>query len=163
MKKIKSFLQFKTYLTESEIVHIKNSYGGDKTACVLVISRATRRCLLAKKVNQNKWGTVDVKLSAEATTVAELRNETIRELKNLTGYKDEIELVQSYIFVDADKVSHHNYVCLMEQECMPVKDADTSSFMWVTLEDLLGLEEKQDNLVAMLKNDKSFYKYLKRL
>lgn len=163
MKKIQSFLEFKAYLAESEIMHTKNSYVGDKFACVLVISRSDRRCLLAKTITTDTWGTISVKLSNEASTVAELSNETSRGLKDITGYKEEIELIPSYIYVNADKVSYHNYVCLMEKEHMPVQNDKVSSYSWMSLEDLLGLDQKDNNLIAMLKNDKSFYKYLKKL
>lgn len=162
MKKIKSFLEFTSYLKESEIVRMQNSHVGKKTCNILLISRTSRRCLVSMTADSKKWGGIQSFLDPESSTKAELSNETVRAVRELTGYQGNLEISPSYIYVTED-VSHHSFVGLIEKEFMPNKNDGVKMYSWLTLEEILELSPKEEALEEMLKNDKSFFKYLKKL
>jgi len=162
MKKIKSFLEFKTYLTESEIVHASNSYIGKKSCNILLIARDTRKCMVAMTKDSDKWSGIQSFLDSASSTIVELRNESTRCVRDITAYQGDLEISPSYVYVTED-ISHHCFVGLVEKQFMPKKNDGIKMFDWITLEDLLGLSPKDQTLITMMKNDKSFFKYLKKL
>jgi len=160
MKKIKSFHEFVIYLNESEIVRTKNSHVGAKKSGILTISRSTRRCLVVQDSATNKWGTLQGEIEHDSSMISELKHEAMHNFKHFTGFEDGVELVTSFVFHSSDNISYHNFIALVDKEF----DVSTEILhKWLTLEELLELDPKEADLEALVKNDNSFFKYLKTL
>lgn len=162
MKNVKTFEQFRQDLNESEIVLTKNNYIGNKTSSVLTICRTTRRCLVVLRSTTHSYGLLHGTPDVDSSMVSGLRNEALRDFKATTGYDKDIEL-ESVSILHTEGIDYHIYIALVEGPFVPAGSQDVRMYQWVTLEELLDLTPKDEDLDHLIKDNSDFFKYLKTM
>jgi len=151
------------YVNEAEDYH--NSSGrpfwGDVGAGVLPIAKDTGRVLVGLRseyVNEpgtygGFGGKIDDQHEKNNPKLA-----AMRELHEEAGDEaDIVSVVPAAIFRSKGFV-YHNFICVVAHEFEPDLDFETESAKWVTLEELMGLDNKHFGLDYLLDNSMELIK-----
>jgi 8-oxo-dGTP pyrophosphatase MutT (NUDIX family) len=134
-----------------------NDFWGQKASGVLPICTSTGRILIGKRSKDVKepftWGNFGgaIGLDDEGNPEEELSpyENAKKELFEETGFSGEISLLRSYIFKNTGFV-YYNYIGLVSQEFQPIINWEISEAKWVTLNDLLVMEDLHFGLSYLL-------------
>lgn len=133
-----------------------DSFWGDVAGGVLPICSTTKRILLnyrSKYVNEpNTWGIWGGKLDSDENIIDTVKREFLEE----SGYDEEIDLIPAYVF-RSKKASfeYHNFIGILEKEFTPELDWESSSYLWVTFDELINIKPKHFGLVNLLQDEQS--------
>lgn len=85
-----------------------------------------------------------------------MKKEALREFREETGFKGDLELLPAYIYED-ENLKFHNFISLID-EFKPKLDHETDKAKWVTYTELKQLSPKHFGLIALLKNSRDLIK-----
>lgn len=146
---------FELFEKENEYTVFDNKHGakfwGDEAAGILPICKSTGRILISfrsEQVNEpHTWGTFGGKMDKGETPVQAAERELLEE----TGYVGKYELIEAYIFVaPGNKFKYHNFIGIVEEEFDPHYDWETEDSKWMTLKELIDLQQKHFGLKKLL-------------
>jgi len=86
-----------------------------------------------------------------------MKKEAIREFREETGYKGDLELFPAHVYEDENH-KFHNFIGLVKDEFEPKLDYETDKAKWVTYKELKQLSPKHYGLTALLKNSDKLIK-----
>lgn len=87
----------------------------------------------------------------------DMKKEALREFREETGYKGDLELFPAHVYED-ESHKFHNFIGLVDEEFTPRLDHETDKAKWVTYKELKQLSPKHYGLVALLKNSDDIIK-----
>ena len=79
----------------------------------------------------------------------DMKKEALREFREETGFKGDLELFPAYIYEDKN-LKFYNFIGLVD-EFKPKLDHETDKAKWVTLTELKQLSPKHFGLIELLK------------
>jgi len=129
-------------------------YWGNRGAGVLAVAKDTGNILVGLRsayVNEpGTWGTIGGKVDDDEDFEAA----ALREFEEETGYSGPIELISGYKFVDAQVFEYQNFIGVVPEEFdVGATTWETSSFAWMSYEEVTGLSPKHHGLEALLSFD----------
>ena len=91
---------------------------------------------------------------------SDMKKEALREFREETGFKGDMELFPAYVYEDKH-LKFHNFIGLVN-EFKPKLNFETDKAKWATLAELKQVSPKHFGLTALLKNSSDLIKkYLK--
>lgn len=158
--KIKSYKQFEA---EDFMNKSGEDFWGDMGAGVMPIAKSTGRILVglrSKYVNEpGTWGCfggmVDDKDEERDPQMA-----AMREFEEEAGQEaDVLEVVPAAVFrSQGGGFEYHNFVCVVKDEFEADLDFETEAAKWVTLDELVRLEDKHFGLEYLMDNSMDIIK-----
>ena len=148
--------KFKEFINEGVIYNNTKcgNFWGDAGAGILIISKDTKRILVAYRssyVNEpNTW----VVFGGAVQDSTDMKESALRELEEETGYNGEINLIPAYIF-KTKTFEYHNFIGIISKEFEPELDWENDNYKWITFDELLKIEPKHFGLISLLKDKES--------
>ena len=109
----------------------RTGFWGEQAAGCLFYARDTGRLLISHRSDKvqepNTWGTWGGAMDSGEDPGEAVR----REVKEETGFADEVELWPIWIFQHESGFKYHNYLAVVPSEFEPVLDHETQGFEWV--------------------------------
>lgn len=127
-------------------------------AGILPISLKTKRILIAFRSDYvdtpNTWSTWGGSIDIDEENENEPNKIALREFKEETGFNGQINLMPSYIHKTLNNFfTYYNFIGLLDDEFTPQLDWENDYYKWVTLTELLEIQNKHYGLNLLLKND----------
>ena len=152
-------------------------FWGNLGAGMLPFSKSTKKFMVvfrSKYVNEPEtWGIIGGKIdedkneSIEQALKREFNEETKFDIVNKFNKKsytiEDIELIHLYTFEsEKSTFKYYNYMGLLEEEFIPILDWENDDYKWLSLPELINLDNKHFGLETLL-NDKKTMNILKSL
>jgi 8-oxo-dGTP pyrophosphatase MutT (NUDIX family) len=129
-------------------------FWGSVAGGTIPIAKSTGRILVpfrSEHVNEpHTWGVWGGKMDNDEQE-SDIKNVVKREFLEESGYDNDMELFDAYIF-ESDNFKYYNFIGLIDEEFEPELDWETESFEWMTLEELEKIEPKHFGLRGLLEN-----------
>ena len=137
-------------------------FWGNFTVGCLIISKNDKKILVmhrSKYVNESlQYGTISGKIDNEKEM--NLQSEVKREIKEETGYSGNIKLIKAFIF-KTKGFEFHNFIGIIENPFKPIYNWESDGHKWLTLEELMKLNNKHFGLKKLL-NDSNSLEIIKK-
>lgn len=127
-------------------------YWGTTGAGILPFCLSTKRFLIPKRSQEvmhgGTYGVWGGKIESDENPEDAAKREFYEETKSNVS----MDLLEAHIFVDGE-FKYHNFIGLVEEEFEPKLNWETSSFEWLTYQEVIALPNKHFGLMELL--DKS--------
>jgi 8-oxo-dGTP pyrophosphatase MutT (NUDIX family) len=101
-----------------------------------------------------KWGLFGGNIENDS-----IKEGALREFKEETKFKGNIELIDGYIFKES-RFIYYNHIGLIDFEFKPKLNWEHTEFKWLTYEELLSQKNKHFGLEEFLVNSEEIFKKL---
>ena len=133
-----------------------NTFWGSVGSGVLPIAKNTKKILIQYRSSwvdePYTWGSWGGAVKGEDPTKEEILQTAVKEFKEESGYSEDLaQIIPSHIF-KSGTFRYYNYIAILNSEFKPITiDGEFETYKWVTLSELLELEDKHFGLEELLK------------
>lgn len=128
-------------------------YQSPLAAGALFVAKDTGKCLVGLRSKRcdspHTWGPFGGSIEDGET----IKEGLWRELREEIGYSGDAELIESWVF-ERKNFKYHTFIALVDEEFTPTINDETDEYKWITLEELVNLEDKHHGFAQYVTNAK---------